>query len=339
MTLPPQSSYHLTSDMRMCRLLNGMWQVSGAHGRIDPQAALQEMLLYHDAGYTTWDLADHYGPAEDFIGAFRRHLRETRGDAALEQMQAFTKWVPRPGPMTRQIVEDNINISLRRMAVETLDLLQFHWWEYGDTRYVDALNHMADLRDAGKIRHLALTNFDTENVERILDRGIRIVSNQVQYSLIDLRPEKAMAPLCQTQGMSLLTYGTLGGGLISDTYLGQPEPRGSELNTVSLRKYKQMVDAWGGWELFQTLLAALKSIADKHRVSLANVATRAILDRPAVAGVIVGVRLGLTEHRENNARVFDLVLDDEDRGRMQTVLEQSRDLFSLIGDCGDEYRR
>jgi aryl-alcohol dehydrogenase-like predicted oxidoreductase len=339
MALPPQTTYPFTPDMPICRLLNGMWQVSGAHGRIDPQAALHDMVAYHDAGYTTWDLADHYGPAEDFIGAFRTHLRDTRGEAALEHMQAFTKWVPRPGPMPRQVVEENINISLRRMAVDTLDLLQFHWWEYGDTRYLDALSHMADLQTEGKIRHLALTNFDTANVQRILDHGIHLVSNQVQYSLIDLRPERAMVPLCQTSGMSLLTYGTLGGGLISDTYLGRPEPRGSELNTVSLRKYKQMVDAWGGWALFQSLLQTLRSIADKHGVSIANVATRAILERPAVAGVIVGVRLGLAEHRQDNARVFDLALDDADRSAIQAVLDQSRDLFRAIGDCGDEYRR
>ena len=339
MALPPHSTYALAPDMTVCRLLNGMWQVSGAHGRIDPQAALQDMLVYHDAGYTTWDLADHYGPAEDFIGAFRQHLRDARGGDALAQTLAFTKWVPRPGPMPRQIVEQNIDISRRRMAVDTLDLLQFHWWEYSDARYLEALSHMADLRDEGKIRYLALTNFDTENVQRILDRGIRIVSNQVQYSLIDVRPERAMAPLCQAHGMSLLTYGTLGGGLISDAYLGRPEPRGGELHTVSLRKYKQMVDAWGGWDLFQRLLQTLRSIADKHGVSIANVATRAILDRPAVAGVIVGVRLGLAEHRDDNARVFDLVLDDEDRDRIQAVLAEARDLFSLIGDCGDEYRR
>ena len=338
MALPPHSTYALAPDMTICRLLNGMWQVSGAHGRIDPQAALRDMLVYHGAGYTTWDLADHYGPAEDFIGAFRQHLRDTQNDT-LAQVLAFTKWVPRPGPMPRQIVEQNIDISRRRMAVDTLDLLQFHWWEYSDARFLEALSHMADLRDEGKIRHLALTNFDTANVQRILDHGIRIVSNQVQYSLIDLRPERAMAPLCQAHDMSLLTYGTLGGGLISDTFLGRPEPRGGELSTVSLRKYKQMVDAWGGWDLFQRLLQTLRSIADKHGVSIANVATRAILDRPAVAGVIVGVRLGLAEHREDNARVFELALDDEDRDRIQAVLADSRDLFSLIGDCGDEYRR
>ncbi len=340
MPLSLPSLYPLAPDMPIRRLLNGMWQVSGAHGRIDPQLALQDMLVYHDAGYTTWDLADHYGPAEDFIGEFRRHLLRTRGETALDEMLAFTKWVPRPGPMTRQVVESNINISLRRMAVDRLDLIQFHWWDYPDTRYLDALGHMADLRDEGKILHLALTNFDSEHVQRILNHGIRIISNQVQYSLIDLRPERAMAPLCQTHGVSLLTYGTLGGGLISDTYLGRSEPRGDDLTTVSLRKYKQMVDAWGGWELFQSLLQALRSIADKHDVSsIANVATRAILERPAVAGVIVGVRLGIAEHREDNARVFDFALDDQDRSRIQAVLDQSRDLFNTIGDCGDEYRR
>jgi aryl-alcohol dehydrogenase-like predicted oxidoreductase len=284
-------------------------------------------------------LADHYGPAEEFIGAFRRQLRERRGEDALAGVQAFTKWVPRPGPMTREVVEHNIGISLRRMDVDTLDLLQFHWWEYDDNRYLDALTHMADLQKEGKIRHLALTNFDTEHLRRILDHGIQVVSNQVQYSLIDRRPEVAMAPLCQERGIHLLTYGTFAGGLLSEAYLGQDEPRGAALQTVSLRKYKQMVDAWGGWGLFQRLLATLKEIADKHQVSIANVAVRAILDRPAVAGVIVGTRLGLAEHRADNARVFEFSLDDEDRLRLDAVLEASRDLYRGIGDCGDEYRR
>lgn len=339
MPLPEQSQLQFTPDLRICRILNGMWQVSGAHGPINPKAALQSMFAHHDAGFTTWDLADHYGPAEDFIGEFRRQLAASRGAAALSDIQAFTKWVPRPGPMTRPLVEANIALSLRRMDLATLDLLQFHWWDYQDTSYLDALTYLSQLRDEGKIRHLALTNFDTEHLRRILDHGIRVVSNQVQYSLIDLRPEVQLAPFCQQHGIQLLTYGTLAGGLLSEKYLGQPEPGYSALNTASLRKYKQMLDAWGGWGLFQELLAALKGIADKHRVSIANVATRYILDRPVVAGVIVGVRLGLTDHRTDNARVFNFTLDAEDQERLQPILRKSRDLYRLIGDCGDEYRR
>jgi aryl-alcohol dehydrogenase-like predicted oxidoreductase len=316
-----------------------MWQVSGAHGRIDSKSAIQSMFEYVDAGFTTWDLADHYGPAEDFIGEFRRQLIATRGKEALSNLQAFTKWVPRPTKMTKQLVEKNIDISLKRMDVEALDLMQFHWWEYRDKNYLDALQYMSELQAEGKIKHLALTNFDTEHLKIITSSGIRIVSNQVQFSLIDRRPEVNMVQFCTEHDIKLFAYGTLGGGLLSEKYLGQPEPRTGELNTASLRKYKNMVDAWGGWSLFQELLSVLKQIATKHGVSISNVAVRYILDKPAVAGVIVGARLSVSEHIEDNARVFDLMLDTQDYNQINAVLGRSQNLYQLIGDCGDEYRR
>ncbi len=337
--LPPESTYPFAPNLPICRLLNGLWQVSGGHGRIDPAAAIAEMLDYHDAGFTTWDLADHYGPAEAFIGAFRRQLVARSGPQALAQMQAFSKWVPAPGPMTRQIVEQAVDVSRRRMNTETLDLLQFHWWDYRDPRYLEALEHLADLRATGKLRHLGLTNFDTKRLEIMKRQGLPIVANQVQYSLLDRRPAVAMAPFCQEQGIVLFTYGTLLGGLLSERYLSRPEPGQHDLTTASLRKYKQMIDAWGGWSLFQELLQAADQIARRHGVSIANVAVRAILDRPAVAGVIVGARLGVAEHRAENARVFSFQLDAADWAQLDAVQARSRDLFKLIGDCGDEYRR
>ncbi|MBD3883215.1 aldo/keto reductase [Phormidium tenue FACHB-886] len=339
MSLSPSSRLQFTPDLEICRILNGMWQVSGAHGTIDPRSAISRMFDYIDAGYITWDLADHYGPAEDFIGKFRRQLKAKRGEAALAQIQAFTKWVPRPGRMTRRIVEDNINISLRRMDTACLDLMQFHWWDYRDSNYLDALKHMADLQAEGKIKHLALTNFDTEHLKIILDNGIRIVSNQVQYSLVDRRPQVQMAKFCQDHDIKLFAYGSLCGGLLSEKYLGQPAPGRWDLETVSQKKYKQMIDTWGGWQLFQALLAALNSIAQRHNVSIANVAVRYVLDQPAVGGVIVGARLGIAEHLQDNARVFDLTLDAEDYAQLEAIGAQSRDLFQVIGDCGDEYRR
>ncbi|MBD2414527.1 aldo/keto reductase [Nostoc calcicola FACHB-389] len=339
MNLPAASRLQFTPDLNICRILNGMWQVSGAHGRINPQAAIDTMFKYFDAGFTTWDLADHYGPAEDFIGEFRCQLVDTRGKDALSQLQAFTKWVPRPGKMTKQFVEENIDISLRRMNVQSLDLMQFHWWEYRDQNYLDALKYMAELQTEGKIKHLALTNFDTEHLKIITETGIKIVSNQVQFSLVDRRPEVKMIEFCQQHDIKLFTYGTVCGGLLSENYLGKPEPRGFDLATASLKKYKNTIDAWGGWQLFQELLAILKEIANKHGVSIANVAVRYILDRPSVAGVIVGARLGVSEHIEDNAKVFNFSLDGDDGDRINAVSRQSRDLYQLIGDCGDEYRR
>jgi len=224
------------------------------------------------------------------------------------------------------------------MGVECLDLLQFHWWDYSDPSYLDALKHLADMQSEGKIRHLALTNFDTERLRIITEHGIRIVSNQVQYSLVDRRPEAAMAAFCREQNITLLTYGTVLGGLLSEKFLGKPQPHRGELDTASLQKYSNMIDGWGGWTLFQELLRALQAIAEKHRVSIANVGVRYILDRPAVAGVIVGTRLGVAEHIADNARVFGFALEAEDRASIEAVLAKSRDLMKLIGDCGDEYR-
>ena len=338
MTLPEASRFPFTADLSICRILNGMWQVSGAHGAIDRARAVAAMDAYHDAGFTTWDLADHYGPAEDLIGNFRRRFAARHGAERLGEIQAFTKWVPHPGAMTRRVVEDAVGVSLRRMGVDRLDLLQFHWWDYRDQRYLDALRHLADLQTDGKIRHLALTNFDTERLAIITGHGIPIVSNQVQYSLVDRRPAAKMAAFCAEHGITLLTYGTLLGGLLSEKYLGRPEPGRAELTTASLQKYKQMIDAWGGWALFQELLAALKLVADKHGVGIANVGARYVLDRPAVAGVIVGARLGVSQHIADNARTFDFALDADDLAALEPVLAKSRDLMRLIGDCGDEYR-
>ena len=338
MKLPPSSRFQLTEDLNICRILNGMWQVSGAHGRINPKVAIESMFKYFDAGYTTWDLADHYGPAEDFIGEFRRQLIATRGQDALSQLQAFTKWVPRPGKMTKNIVEKNIDISRQRMGVDCLDLLQFHWWDYRDQNYLDALHYMAELQTEGKIRHLALTNFDTEHLKIIVENGIKITSNQVQFSLVDRRPLVKMVEFCQTHDIKLLPYGVVCGGFLSEQYLNQPEPNNFRLETVSLKKYKNMIDAWGGWSLFQELLKTLKAIAQKHDVTIPNIAVRYILEQPTVAGAMVGTRLGISQHIEENAQVFEFSLDAEDNQTLNSVFSQSRDLMQIIGDCGDEYR-
>lgn len=315
-----------------------MWQVAGGHGYIDHELAIADMLRYHDAGFTTWDLADIYGPAEDFIGQFRRRLLKLKGKEELERVQSLTKWVPQPGKVTRSFVNENIDRSLRRMSVSSLDLLQFHWWDYNNPYYMDALRYLSDLRDEGLIKHIGLTNFDTERMQIMIDSGLRIVSNQVQYSIIDRRPEVKMIPFCLEHNISLLAYGSICGGLISERYLGTVEPSTAELNTASLRKYKQMIDAWGGWDLFQKLLLTLKSIAQKYDVSIVNVATNYILAKAAVAGVIIGDRLGIVDHRNDNTRVFNFDLDKSDCYAIDAVCTNANNLFEIIGDCGDEYR-
>ncbi|CAF1923477.1 unnamed protein product [Rotaria magnacalcarata] len=339
MALPTLNRLQLTPDINICRTLIGMWQVSGSgHGRIDPVAAVKAMFDYLDAGFTTWDLADIYGPAEDLMGEFRRQLLATRGETALSSLQIFTKWAPQPTKMTKKLVEESINKSLTRMNVKSIDLLQFHWWDYHNSNYLDALQYLSELQKEGKIKHLGLTNFDTKHLKIIHEAGIKVVSNQVQFSVIDRRPEVHMIQYCQKNNIKLLTYGTLCGGLLSEKYLGKLEPRVEDINTPSLKKYKNMIDSWGGWALFQELLIVLKQIASKYSVSIGNVAVRYILDKPTVGGVIIGARLGLSEHLNDNTKTFQFILDNDDVEKIDTVSRKSQDLYRVIGDCGDEYR-
>ena len=330
--------HQLAPDLATDRIINGMWQVAGGHGYVDHELAIADMMRYHEAGFTTWDLADIYGPAEDFIGQFRRKLLAIKGEEELDKIRALTKWVPQPGRITRSIVNESIDRSLHRMGVSMVDLLQFHWWDYNNPYYMDALKYLSDLRDEGKIKHIGLTNFDTERLQIMIDSDLQIVSNQVQYSIIDRRPEVKMIPFCLENNISLLCYGSICGGLMSERYLGRMQPSTAELNTLSLQKYKKMIDAWGGWSLFQELLSTLNRIAQKHNVTIANVAARYILDKSAVAGVIIGVRLGIVDHRTSNTQVFNFILDKSDCEAIDAVCAKSNNLFEIIGDCGDEYR-
>ncbi|XP_068500348.1 flagellar radial spoke protein 5 isoform X3 [Phaseolus vulgaris] len=255
---------------------------------------------------------------------------------------SLTKWVPPPVKMTASYVKDSINVSRKRMDVESLDMLQFHWWDYSNPGYLDALKHLTDLKEEGKIKTVALTNFDTERLQIILENEIPVVSNQVQHSLVDMRPQQRMAELCQHTGVKLITYGTVMGGLLSEKFLDTNIAipfAGPAINTPSLQKYKRMVDAWGGWNLFQGLLRTLKQVASKHGVSIATVAVKYILDQPAVGGSMVGVRLGLSEHIQDANAIFSLALDEDDVGSIREATAKGKDLLKVIGDCGDEYRR
>ncbi len=329
-------TFDLAPDLRICRIINGMWQVAGGHGHIAPQTAISEMKLYHDAGLTGWDMADIYGPAEEFFGKFRHNLEKIGYD--LSNVVGLTKFVPNPGPMSKSLVERAIRTSTLRMNVSKLDLIQFHWWDYDDPSYLDALDNLTSLKDQGKLRHIGLTNFDTKRMQIMIDRGITIVSNQVQYSVIDQRPQTEMEKFCKKNHIVLLTYGTIDGGLLSEKFLGTSEPTRIDLNTYSLQKYKNMVDAWGGWNLFQKLLKVLDKIAKKHQVKIANIATRFILDKPCVAAVIIGARLGISEHITQNKKTFSLQLDSDDYSAINEITSQSNDLYGVIGDCGSEYR-
>lgn len=329
-------TFDLASDVKICRIVNGMWQVAGGHGYMTQKSATDEMISYYESNLRSWDMADIYGPAEEYYGEHRRKLAKSGHD--LSDLVGLTKFVPNPGMINKNLVDRAIRMSLAKMNVDILDVVQFHWWDYENHNYLNALQYLTDLQDEGKIKHIALTNFDTKRMQLMLDKGFKIISNQVQYSIIDQRPQVEMEEFCKKHNIFLLAYGTLGGGLMSEKFLGLQEPTRADLNTYSLQKYKNMIDTWGGWSLFQKLLSILDKIAKKHQIGIANVVTRYVLDKPQVAGVIIGARLGITQHILENKKTFTLKLDSDDCSAIKEITIQANDLFDVIGDCGDEYR-
>jgi aryl-alcohol dehydrogenase-like predicted oxidoreductase/enamine deaminase RidA (YjgF/YER057c/UK114 family) len=312
------------------RILTGLWQVADMErgGRaLDRRRGAEALRAYARAGFDAFDMADHYGSAELIAGRF------LAGPGA-KGARAFTKWCPAPGPMTREVVRAGVGRSLKRLGVNRIDLLQFHWWRYRDLRYLDAMTELARLRKEGVIGHLGLTNFDTDHLRLLVQHGLPIATNQVSFSLLDRRAAGRMSEFCRASGVRLLAYGTLAGGFLSDRWLGKPEPR--NIPDWSKSKYKRFIDAAGGWQVLQAILAAAAKVARKHRVSVSNVAVRWVLEHKSVGAVIVGVRLGESEHCDDNLKVFRFSLDGSDKAILEKALSKARD---LPGDCGDEYRK
>ena len=332
MTLPVDR-VALTPDLSISRVLTGLWQIADMerNGRtLDPEPTARALRAYVDAGFTSFDMADHYGSAEIVAS----HLRQ--GADPARPVQLFTKWVPKPGPLTLGDVRAAVERSLQRLRTPRIDLLQFHAWSYADPSWIDGLLHLETLRSEGLIVHIGLTNVDAAHLNMVRATGIEVISDQVCFSLLDRRAAGALSAVCLARGVRLLAYGTLAGGWLSNRWLGQPEPDWESGGTWSQMKYGRFLRVAGGWDALQRVLRAADAVARRHGVSISNVASRYILEQPAVAGVIIGARPGEREHIADNLRVFSFSLTGPDREELEAALAT---LDPIPGDCGDEYRR
>jgi aryl-alcohol dehydrogenase-like predicted oxidoreductase len=110
--------------------------------------------------------------------------------------------------------------------------------------------------------------------------------------------------------------------------------------TDAISQYYGMIRNWGGWDLFQELLRTLHNIAMNHSICVSNVATRWVLDFPYVGAVIVGTRMGISEHTHENSASFGWILNQQDKDLIEGILARSKraEMFRSLGDCGGEYR-
>lgn len=323
----------LAPGFSISRIIKGGWQLSQGHRQHTDADPAAHMHRFAEAGITTFDCADIYTGVEALIGRFLAEWKAFHGSD--HQVRVLTKFVPDYddlASMDRTYVQRIIDRSLKRLGQERLDMVQFSWWNYGIERWVEVAGWLKEMQDAGKIALVSGTNFNTQATREIMNAGIGLKTMQVQYSLLDNRPEQSLSGLCAETGMKLLCYGTLAGGFLSERWLGQPDPEQPFANR-SLVKYRLVIEDCGGWDWYQALLSTLNGIARKHGVSIANVAARAILDQDAVGGLIIGA--ATADHLENNLNVFRFSLDDDDRQKISIIREQGK---SIEGDVFDAER-
>jgi len=283
---------------------------------------------YFEAGFDTFDCADIYTGVEAILGRFRARL----GDRA-DRLKVHTKYVPDRdalGHLDRDAVTATIDRSLRRLGAERLDLVQFAWWDYDVPGYVEVMGWLGELQAAGKIRLVGTTNFDVARLREMEEAGVVMAAHQVQYSLLDRRPQRHLVPYLERQPGAMVCYGSLAGGFLTGGWLGKDEPADGLANR-SLTKYRLMIDEAGGWQRYQDLLAEVAEIAREHGVDPAHVASAWVLAQPQVAAVIVGMRGA--QHLPGAERAFSFSLTPEDQSRihrLHQVHEGPRgDIFGL----------
>ena len=308
--------YHIS------RVINGCWQLSEGHslaGALDPADVMRAFHMLCERGFTTFDCADIYTGAEDFIGRFVSELRSA-GGYSHDSIQVHTKYVPDLDRLSTVSFEDTeriIDRSLRRQRRDCLDLVQYHWWDYNVPRCLEVAEHLVKLRGKGKIRNIGVTNFDTDHLAELIDAGIPVKSIQAQYSMFDRRVEPRQLPYCRENGVAMFCYGTLSGGYLSEKYLGCAD---FAPQTRSQVKYMQVIEDSLGLDGMQALLKLLKAIGENHGASVSNVATRYILQQSGVAAAIVGVRN--SRHVDDNARLFEFELTADECAAIRALLER-----------------
>jgi len=296
------------------RVILGCWQLARGHGR-DVENALDVLEAHYAAGFRVFDCADIYTGVEAAIGAFARAHALGPDD-----LRVHTKYVPDLADLATlrpSDVERAVDRSRERLGRETLDLVQLHWWDDAVPGRLEVLATLRSLHERGTVRAIGLTNVDERRLREVLAAGIPIASVQAQYSLLDRRPADDLAAITATNGIDLLCYGSVAGGLLSDRYLA-----GSDVGDVhenrSLTKYRLIVEEAGGWDVLQALLAALREVADEVGADVAQVASAWCLRQRGVRACIVGIRS--TRHVGALAALRDrVVLSDDQVARLEAV--------------------
>ena len=291
----------------------GHWTRVGAT-EVDTATRQVDMCL--DAGVNLIDTADVYsdGLSEEVVG---KTLKGRRDRVLVATKARFAMGDgPNDAGLSRHHLIRACEASLRRLGTDYIDLFQVHEWD-GHTPLEETLGALDHLVNSGKVRYIGCSNYSAWHIMKAL--GIserknlqRFVSQQIHYSLQARDAEYELVPVALDQGVGILVWSPLAGGLLSGKYRrGQDAPEGSrhltDWNEPPVHDEDQLYD----------IVDVLVEIGEARGVSAAQVALAWTLGRPGVATVVVGART--EEQLADNLGATDLTLEDDERARLDEV--------------------
>jgi aryl-alcohol dehydrogenase-like predicted oxidoreductase len=285
-------------------------------GSTDVAGARRQVDMCLEAGVNLIDTADVYsgGRSEEILGEVLRGRRDQVLVATKVRMPMGRG--PNDAGLSRHHIVSGCEASLRRLGTGHIDLYQVHEWD-GHTPLEETLEALDLLVHSGKVRYVGASNYASWQLMKALGtaerRGLpRFASQQIYYSLQAREAEYELIPLAIDQGLGVLVWSPLAGGLLSGKYRrGEQAPAGS----------RQLSD-WGeppvyDREALYDTVEVLVSIGKERGVSAAQVALAYTLGRPAVTSVVVGARTA--EQLADNLAAADLVLTAAERRRLDEV--------------------
>jgi len=310
-----------SSGLRVSAITLGTMTFGGrgwaaAVGEVDVEGARRQITMALDAGVNLIDTADVYseGLSEEIVA---KALPVAREDVLLATKVRMPMGDgPNDAGLSRHHIIRGCEASLRRLGTDYIDLYQVHEWD-GHTPLDETLQALDDLVSAGKVRYIGASNYAGWQLMKALgisDRRdlARFVSQQIYYSLQARDAEYELVPVAVDQGLGILVWSPLAGGLLSGKYRrGVEAPAGSR--------------HLGDWDeppvydqdkLYDTV-DALVEIGGAHGASAAQVALAWLLGRAGVTSVIVGARND--EQLADNLKAADLVLSPDERKRLDDV--------------------
>lgn len=306
----------MVSTLSMGTMTFGGSGIFAKVGSVQVEDAREQLAMCIDAGINLIDTADVYssGISEKIIG---EALKDRRDEVLITTKVRFPMGPgPNDGGLSRHHVVRACEDSLRRLGTDHVDLYQLHEWD-GLTPVEETLSALDTLVQAGKVRYVGASNFSAWHLMKTLgvserDRLPRLVSQQINYSLQAREAEYELVPLSVDQGIGILVWSPLAGGLLSGKYRRhQPPPEGS----------RHLTD-WGeppvrDPETLYDTVEVLVGIAAERGVSAAQVALAYLLAKPGVTSLVIGARTG--DQLADNLAATELELHDDELARLDEV--------------------